>query len=178
MEELHTFWRLGNIMLRSGLINQESLDQSIAIAREAMLPIGQVLVMSGHVTPLQLRAALQAQALLKDRYLDMPTVIQAMIFVSRKQISLREALTQLGWEPSTDALNRLGDLLAACGKITNEQLETALLTCHATGLTLGQVLVSQGILPANVIQIALRIQKEIRAGTMKREQGIERLCAA
>ena len=42
----------------------------------------------------------------------------------------------------------------------------------------GQVLVSQGVLPAKVIEFALRIQKEIRAGTIKREQGIEHIAAA
>ena len=54
-------FRLGELLLSAGIISPDVLSHGLSIARRAAMPIGRVLIMSGHVSDLDIDCAVQTQ---------------------------------------------------------------------------------------------------------------------
>ncbi len=169
--------RLGELLIDMSFLQPKELDDAVAMASQTRLPLGSVLVMSGHLSDKELRACVLGQSLLKDNVIVKEDMFKVMRIVRERGVSFEEGMQML--EGSVDIsekeTNKLGELLIAAERITAGQLQTALDTVESSGLPLGRVLVLTGAVTEPVLKVGLEVQVGVRDGSISREEAIERL---
>lgn len=171
--------RIGDLLLASGLIKDEDLDEATQVASDLGLPLGKILVMSGFVTNAQFQAVIQAQSMIRDQILTTDAAAGALQLVCRHEVPFEEALSKAGWvQPDSMPLQKLGDLLIESGMVSKKVLETALRSSSETGLPLGRVLVHTSHLHETLLHAALNAQVMVRDGKITREQAVQGLKSA
>ncbi|PZM78374.1 MAG: hypothetical protein DKT66_24415 [Candidatus Melainabacteria bacterium] len=169
--------RLGELLIEMGFLQQKELEDAVAMANQTRLPLGSVLVMSGHLSDKELRACVLGQSLLKDNVIVKEDMFQVMRIVRERGVSFEEGMQMLEGkvEKVDKETNKLGELLIAAERITAEQLQTALDTVESSGLPLGRVLVLTGAVNEPVLKVGLEVQVGVRDGSISREEAIQRL---
>lgn len=171
--------RLGDLLTQAGLLRPEELREAMQIAKHQSLPVGRVLIMSGFLSDGQLRAAVQAQSLLKDGVISLETVLQALAIVGKEEMALEEAFRQLGLEvQQSQPTNKLGELLVEAEMVTKEALDQALAQSTQSGLPLGRILILTGAIVEPLLSFALNAQVLVRDHKITREQALQGLRAA
>lgn len=180
MSETKGLIKLGEILIRVGILKESELESAIRMAGETGLPIGRVLIMSGFMTDKELQAAVQAQSLVKDSVVDLDTALQALKAVAKEDLTLEQALRQRGWagRKPTVTTAKLGELLIGSELVSDEQLNEALRTSQETGLPLGRILVLTQAISDELLSAALTAQILIRDGKVSKEQALKGLRAA
>jgi hypothetical protein len=169
--------RLGELLIDMGFLQPKELDDAVAMANQTRLPLGSVLVMSGHLSDKELRACVLGQSLLKDNVIVRDDMFKVMRIVRERGVSFEEGMQMFegSVEISEKETNKLGELLIAAERITPAQLQTALDTVESSGLPLGRVLVLTGAVTAPVLKVGLEVQIGVRDGSISREEAIQRL---
>lgn len=171
--------RLGDLLTQAGLLRQEELREAMQIAKHQSLPVGRVLIMSGFLSDGQLRAAVQAQSLLKDGVIGLEIVLKALSLVGKEEMALEEAFRQLGYDfQQSQPTNKLGELLIESALVTREQLDQALQQSNTSGLPLGRILLLTGTVVEPLLSSALNAQVLVRDHKITREQAIQGLRSA
>jgi hypothetical protein len=171
--------RIGDLLIRAGILDPTGFDEAIQIATQIGLPFGRVLIMSNFVDEDTLKAALQIQSMINDKLLDLESGVTALTLVKREKLKLDDALQQIGYKRQGNRpTNKLGELLVASGIINSDQLNQSLTRSYETGLPMGRILIQLGILSQSMLASALNTQVLIRDGKITKEQGISSLKAS
>jgi hypothetical protein len=171
--------KLGELLITAGLLTTEELNSAIKKASETSLPIGKVLTMGGSISDHALQGAIQAQSMLKDKHLEADAAIAALKVIVDKNVTLQEALRQLGEGDKRDGKTvKLGEILAAAQLVTESDVKEALRSSEETGLPLGRILVLTKNLSEEMVSAALTAQVLIRDGKVTLDQAIDGLKAA
>ncbi|HEY9774600.1 MAG TPA: tetratricopeptide repeat protein [Planktothrix sp.] len=172
-------YRLGALLVDAKVVSGKEMKETLQIVRATGLPIGRVLLMSGLLDEPQLKAVLLCQSLLKEKQIDTAQALSALQLVFEKNVPFDHALSQLGWENSSNnPVVRLGDLLIECGFISEEQLKSSLEQAQQTGLPFGRYLVLSGILNESLLTSALNVQVLLRDKKIEHAEAIACLSAA
>ncbi len=160
-----------------GFLQPKELEDAVTMANQTRLPLGSVLVMSGHLSDKELRACVLGQSLLKDNVILKEDMFQVMRIVRERGVSFEEGMQMLEGkvEKVDKETNKLGELLIEAERITPEQLQTALDTVESSGLPLGRVLVLTGAVNEPVLKVGLEVQVGVRDGSISREEAIQKL---
>jgi len=174
-----TLIKLGDLLIRVGILKEKELEDAIRVAGETGLPIGRVLIMSGYMTDRELAAAVQAQSLIKDKIVEVDAALESLKQVSQEDITLEQALRKRGWagKKPTDTA-KLGELLKHAELVSDEQLAECLTTSQETGLPLGRILVLTQAITEELLASALTAQILIRDGKVSKDQAIKGLKAS
>lgn len=175
--------RIGDLLIRSGVVSPENLESALALSTKMRVPLGRVLDMHGYLSEYALACAIQIQSMIADRQVSMEGGIKALESVVRQDIDLETAIRQINRNtpravPENTITNRLGELLNAAGLITPAQLKQGLYNSLNTGLPLGMVLVQMNALSEDLLQAGLTAQRMIRDGALTRDEGLQALRAA
>lgn len=176
---------IGELLVKAGLVSQKQVDEAVKDSGSRDRLIGRTLIMRGHLSHDQLRAALQAQSLLRDGAIDAFRAFKALSTASTSGLSFEDALSKIN-SPTEGGITtvllkiqdetcKLGELLMAAGKVSAAQLKLASEETYSSGDPLGVYLVSKGILSESFIDAALELQIRVRDGMVTREQAIEAL---
>lgn len=169
---------IGELLTMSGILTQETLSDALQKAKERSLPLGKVLIMLGYITQRDLKDAVEAQSLINDGMLSPQLAADALAKVAKEDLKFSDALGQLGWQKKTTGTsNRLGELLVEAEAVTSDQLDEALKTSIETGLPVGRVLVFRKYIANEVLLACLTAQKLIREGVINRDQAVQGLKA-
>ncbi len=179
MTEDNTLLKLGELLIRVGIVKERELDEAIKVAGETGLPIGRVLIMSGYMSDRELQAAVQVQSLIKDKVIAVELAFDALKQVSREDVTLEQALRARGWtgRKAHQDTAKLGELLRAAELVSEAQLNEALRTSQETGLPLGRIMVLTQAISDELLSAALTAQILIRDGKVSKEQAIKGLQA-
>lgn len=171
--------RIGELLIESGILTKQDLEQAMKTAEATSLPIGRVLVMAGFLTDTEFQAAVQAQSLVRDSLIPLDNAVKVLKAVTDDRISFQHALEKSGYvAPEDRESNKLGELLLASKVIPQEQLDTAMRTSSGTGLPLGRLLISLGLLSDELLATGLNAQSLIRSGRLSRSEAVAGLEAA
>lgn len=171
--------RIGDLLIRAGILDPTGFDEAIQIATQIGLPFGRVLIMSNFVDEETLKAALQIQSMINDKLLDLESGVTTLTLVKREKLKLDDALQQVGYKKQGNRpTNKLGELLVLSGIINSDQLNQSLTRSYETGLPMGRILIQLGVLSQSVLASALNTQVLIRDGKITKEQGIASLKAS
>ncbi len=168
---------IGEILVRAGLVNQSQMDAAIKEAGTRARLLGKTLVARGVLTPENLRAALEAQSLLRDGVVDSSEAFKALSIASSAGLTFEQALAPDDAKKRPKKIcplitSKLGKLLLAAGVLEAPVLARAQKKVLSTGEPLGVVLVSEGLLSESFLDAALELQVRVRDGMFSREQAI------
>lgn len=171
--------RLGELLMDAGILSQEKISAAVYIAQEQRVPVGRALIMCGFLTETVLQAAIQAQSAFRDRLISIEDCRDALKIVNNEDITLDQALSKLGWRKDKQVLtNRLGELLVEAEVLSPHEAEDYVDRSKQSGLPLGRLLATIGIVPETLIMSALTVQVLIREGKVNRQEAIVALKAA
>lgn len=173
--------RLGDLLVRAGIIPQEVLTDAMRQAGTNTARVGEILLAMNCIQRKHLDMAIQAQDMIKDGSLDLYNAVRALRLAHRSGISFADALGRAGHTaPSaggkdTNPVSQLGEFLIDAGILSTEQVEKARLKSNSTGLPLGRTLVLSGVLTETFLNAALNAQVLIRDGKVERDVAIKAL---
>jgi hypothetical protein len=171
--------RIGEFLVEAQLVHPHELDQAIETSVAQNLPVGRILVMMGEISELELRAAIKVQSLVRDSIIPFHIGVKGLALASKENIDADLALAYLGWvDAGHIPTNKLGELLLEASIVDPDYLHTALRNCQATGLPLGRILVSMGMISSELLATALNAQIFVRDATITRKEAVQGLKAA
>jgi hypothetical protein len=165
--------QVGELLVKSGLLRPEVLDEVNRLAFKMRLPIGRVLTTHNYVTDEAMAMAIEVQARIRDRVLTIDQGIKSLAMAAAQGLSLDEAVAQSAQVKKDKPIptnNRLGEILLAAGFATPKQIEEGLIATADTGLPLGMVLYARGIVTRTGLNSALAAQKLIRQNVAERDK--------
>ncbi len=169
---------IGELLVQWQLVSDKDRNAALTDARKLSLPFGLALRLQGSVDLELLHNAVTAQALLRDSVILPQHAREAMAVVIRKRIQFALALDLLGIEVGSKKRCRLGELLQESDTLNRDLLKSRLQYAKATGLPLGRVVFNLADVPKDVIDVALKVQAQVRAGAITREEAIDQLYSA
>jgi tetratricopeptide (TPR) repeat protein len=171
-------FRIGELIESLGLLSPREWQEALQVSQETGLPLGKIMVMSGHITNELLGAVIEAQTMLREGLLDLPTASAALIKIKETNCTFQQALELRGFKPPDKPYYLLGDLLLDAGFVSPTQLQRALEQSNATGLPIGRTLVLSGFIPDGLLAMAINAQVLLRDGKVARAEVIESLKTA
>ena len=166
---------LGTLLSYFGVVSESDIKRALVLSKHTGLPLGKCLVMLDFVTSEVVRAAIEAQSMIKDSLLDAEAAREAMGVVHRKRWTLSDALIVLGVDAYATRGTRLGELLLSADHLSSMQVDIALKASDGSGLPLGRVLVLLSKLSEPSLDLALNLQRDVRFGKVDRTAAVEQL---
>jgi hypothetical protein len=93
---------LGELLKQAGLITEEEIREAFRQSMQNSSLLGKILTITGYLDEDTLNAAMRAQTLVKQGFIDFSQAMIALNYVSRMGGSLDEALIDLGWKLSSE----------------------------------------------------------------------------
>lgn len=166
--------KIGQLLVRAGLLTEGKMNQRLDLARQLGLPLGQVLLQSNDIDREQLLSCIHVQSLALENLITLETAVEIIREISKNGHSIDDALQKAGLADQ-HLTHRLGELLVQSGHLTEDSLAWALLTAGEIGVPLGHVLIQTGVVVPDVVGLALTTQRQIRMKIMSSEEAIDRL---
>jgi hypothetical protein len=158
--------RLGEILLEAGLIKPEIVTQSLAIAKNARLPIGRVLVMSGHLSDKVIENAIEVQSGIRSGKFTKEYAVKLMKVANSNNVNIEQASAIVAWDRTqSTGFGELGKFLLAAEMVEEERLWAAHTRSKQEGTSLGLQLVKDEIFSArsllDVLQVVVFSRQEL-----------------
>lgn len=172
--------KIGDLLVQSTMIDQETLDSCMALAVKMHVPLGRILAMEGHLAEELLGKALEVQELIRQQILTIPNAVTVLKLITQQQFTIDEAIARVNALPSAGGVkaSRLGDLLRESAAAQQKQIEKALIDGVNASLPLGQVLLNRGVITLDLLNSALLGLRIIRDGVATRSQVLQALRSA
>lgn len=164
--------RLGTILSHFGLLQEHEFDRALKVANETRLPVGKVLVMFEQLTDNTLKAAIDAQWMLKDGLISIGQAQHAVDLVRRKNWAFSDALLTMGIDAYATRGARLGELMVGSGQLSEDEISKFLKVSNYSGLPLGRILLLLDRVTENALGSTLRLQHDIRVGGLEVDTGL------
>lgn len=155
---------LGELFLEAGIVAPGVLESCLSISKKTRMQIGRTLVISGHVSELDVECAVEAQDLMRQGTIDVQLAKELLRFAHVHQVTIDEAYRMNGISRELGALSRLGKLVLAANVVTEEQLRKAMRYAEQTGYPLGQSLVHLNMLSERTLSDCINLQILMRDG--------------
>jgi len=166
---------MGEILLEAGIISPDVLDQGLLIAKRAAMPLGRVLIMSGHVSELDVECALVTQVSIRDGAIDVRMAKELLRFSHVHQVTIDEAYRLNGIGRGIGPLPRMGKLVLAAGLVDDVGLKCAMRHSKATGYPLGRALVALNLIEVSTLFDCLNLQILMRDNQLTFLQAVRAL---
>lgn len=168
--------KLGELMIRAGVLTSQQLLEAIEYSKQTSMPVGKMFVMCGIVTENVLYSAVQLQSMVRDNQVDLENAIALLSMVYRQNLTLPQAMEQSGRnnQPKQPTF-RLGEILCEAGFLGADELEKFLKDGQDSGLPLGRIILLYGSISKEMLSAALSAQVMVRDGKVSRDQAIKAL---
>lgn len=155
---------LGEVVTELKLTSTTEVERALRFAKETGSPLGQALVAQEIISPVVLKACVQAQWMLSDQLLTVDECQAVVALVQRRKWSFNDALLTLGFYCEDSKGIRLGELLKGAALLAPELVDKALERANSACLPLGKAIVSFDFLEQATVDKVLEIQKRLRQG--------------
>ena len=165
---------LGELITATGILRTETFDEAKIHSSQSGLPVGRVLVMSGHLGEGDLTSALQAAQMVREGKLTRRQATQALREAYNQCMPLEHVVDELlDYSPST----KLGELLVAAKILNISKLSKLELQARQSNLTLGQILTRCGIISIALLSDAVQLLILMRSNQLSFTQAADALYA-
>lgn len=155
-------YRLGELFLEAGIISPVILNNCLVIAKRTAMPLGRVLVMSGHVSDLDVECAVRTQRSVREGSIEVQMAKELLRFAHVHQVTIDEAYRLNGISRELGSLTRLGKLLLAAGILNEESLKKGMRYSEQTGYPLGLSLVHLNLITEKTLTTCINLQILLR----------------
>jgi hypothetical protein len=168
--------RAGQLLIAAEMLTQENLDSAITLAARMRMPLDRILSMHGYLTEAVLNSALKVQALVSNKRMSQEAAIKALQIV-KEGGKLADDPVQKP-RTSVTADQPLGDTLKSIGAITAKQLKVCMDSSLETGLPVGWILASQGMINHALLGSAITAQRLSQRNIITQEAALDYLRTA
>jgi hypothetical protein len=168
--------RVGELLIKAGIISQAQLNDALILARKTATPVGRILIMSGSLRERDLQTVLKAQALLRSRKIAYDLAVKTIYTARQSAIDFEEALDRQGYQesaPSLEGLGELAELLLLSEVLTQGQLQSAIERSKSSHIPLGRTLVLMGLVSPSVMATALNAQVLLRSREIRKTEAVQ-----
>lgn len=155
-------YRLGELFLEAGIISPVILNNCLLVAKRTSMPLGRVLVLSGHVSELDIECAIKTQSSIRDGSIEVQMAKELLRFSHVHQVTIDEAYRLNGISRELGALSRLGKLVLAAGIVDETALKQAMRYSEKTGYPLGLSLVHLELMTEQTLTTCINLQILLR----------------
>ncbi len=167
--------RLGELLMDSGIINKAVFSAAMQRSLATGLPLGRILVLNGSMPDSLLRYALELQVRVRDDMMARHEALEALKSEANKagasMTGDQGVAADLKLRPTLQKTVRIGELLVMAGFLN----ETDVMSCLELGLLgerpIGEIMVEQGYVSHDMLQIALIVQQLIEENVFDRLSG-------
>ncbi|MBX9669364.1 MAG: hypothetical protein K2X93_17195 [Candidatus Obscuribacterales bacterium] len=154
---------LGELLLEAGVISPLILNNSVFMAQRTNTKLGRILVMSGHLTELDVDSALRAQKYLREGYMNLKLATELLQYGHEHQLTMDEAyLANYSVNRQYGYVSKLGKLLLAAGVIDDVQLDVTMNYAQKTSYPLGQALIHMSYITEETLVSCFNLQVLVR----------------
>lgn len=163
--------KLGELLMEADLIEYEQFHKAMQRSQATGLPLGRVLVLNGAIQESVLNHALELQVRIRDDMLDREQAIDAIRAAAGMDTATahspdRALKVQSLLAPYRQKKIRIGELLVQGGVLIETDVMSALELGLSMGLPIGQVMVDQGFIHSDLLDVALHLQELIEIGQL------------
>lgn len=173
--------KLGELLVKAGIITQKELDDCVRLAGSKRLHLGQMLMVSGYLTARQLDAAMDAQIMIRDKIIEEDFAVRCLKYACKTEARFKDVVSEqqsLVDHQESQVQWTLGHLLFESEVVYQDQIDAAYQRSNATGIPMGRILVVNNHIADNLLGKALDLLVRIRDEGIEREEAIEALRAA
>lgn len=162
--------KLGELLLEAELIQYEQFHKAMQRSMATGLPLGRVLVLHNAIQEGVLNHALELQVRIRDDMLDRDAAVDAIRAAAGLEVTghspERALKVQSLLAPYRQKKIRIGELLVQGGVLQEQDVMSALELGLAMNLPIGQVMVDQGFIHPDMLDVALHLQELIELGQL------------
>lgn len=171
---------LTQLLLGSGLITRDDLEDYKMIARDLKIPVTQAIMNSGLINADNLKLAQDAMELITAKTITPDIAIRAVRVCMQKKIPLSQAIQSVNQmhqrtQVVVAASNDLTDLLMAADMLTQKQLGPLFVRSVESSLMIGQLLVLDDLISTEGLLAALHAVLMMRSSEMPKEDAVKGL---
>lgn len=170
----HTI-RLGELLMLAELVSEIDLLSAVERGMLDEMPIGQVLVRVGLITEQTLDQSLRLQELVTKGKLQPLAASDILKKVRATGLSLEAALAQYGGSSAPvdgKDMMELPEMLRMIGLIANQDMVKAIDQSSASGIPIEVVLLNESLIDLATMDSAMRCHKLMKEGELTKEQAI------
>lgn len=168
--------RIGELLTDAGVVSPELINQSLPIASRSRLPLGRVLVMSGHLTEGDVTCALHVQQNIREGKTTRESARRILRLAHANRTTVEEALALLRWEEAHALpVSHIGKLLIAAELVNESTVIEMTARSARAGVSLGRALVAAGVIEEPDLTNALNLQILVRDRKITRIDAIRAL---
>jgi hypothetical protein len=166
--------RIGELFVEAGLVKPQTVSECLVISKHSHIPLGTVLIMSGHVTAPDVDCAVQAQTLIKNGQVTREAAKRLVRMVHCNKISMEEAQSlELFERAFSMPFGQVGQLLLAAKILSEAILSDATRSASQNKIPLGQYLVEAGFIAQDLLISALNCIIYVRDHQMTRADAVK-----
>lgn len=172
---------IGELLVKASIISQKQLDDCVRQSGMKRLHLGQMLMMSGYISPRDLQAAMDAQTMLRDNTIDGDMAIKCLRMAYKQGLSFSDVVNDqqaVEQQKADSAVWTLGHLLHEADVATQQQLDAAYQRSNATNIPTGRILILNGVITEVLLSRALDLLVKARDEVCTREEAIEAMRVA
>ncbi len=171
---------LTQLLLGSGLITRDDLEDYKMIARDLKIPVTQAIMNSGLINADNLKLAQDAMELITAKTITPDIAIRAVRVCMQKNIPLSQAIQSVNQmhqrtQVVVAASNDLTDLLMAADMLTQTQLGPLFVRSVESSLMIGQLLVLDDLISTEGLLAALQSVLMMRSSEMPKADAVKGL---
>jgi len=87
--------RIGDLLLRSGAVTIEALEDAVGLSAKMRMPLGRVLGMHGHLNEAGMQAALSLQEMIEQKKITLDSAVKALEMVAVQGLDFNTALRKM-----------------------------------------------------------------------------------
>ncbi|MBI2809393.1 MAG: hypothetical protein HYX67_00985 [Candidatus Melainabacteria bacterium] len=170
--------KLGDLLIRTGVVTAESLEDAVALSEKMRISLDRTLGMNNHLTAEGIQAAFNLQNMIDNNQISLDSAVKVLELVALQSMEFNTALRKLapGVEKAQGKLTtKLGEIMREAGVVSPRNLDEGLRQSLNTGLPLGLVLIGMGAISNQNLHSTLMAQRLSRDGEVSREAAIQAL---
>lgn len=166
--------RLGNLLVDSECATREHVDDALDECFTSGLPLGRILVLRKVISEHVAYAALTAQVLIREKYIDREQAIDGLKLCAQRKTTIEETLDPDGMLRLKRAhVVRLGELLILAGQVQEIDLLSSVEQGLIDGQPIGQILVHSNLITETTLDQALTLQQMVTKRSLDPLQAAE-----
>jgi hypothetical protein len=163
--------KLGELLRECEIISEEQFAGAMQTSTDTNLPLGRVLVSLGYLSEEVLTTALNTQVLIRDSKVSREQGLAALKAAYKRHLPLELTLSEKGfYRGPVKPTIRLGELFVLSGLISQTDVSDAVERSLMEEKLIGQTLVEQGFVNANILDMALTLQEMVANRTLDNAQ--------
>lgn len=169
---------IGQLMVQSGIIDEDLLTIALEKSKDCRVKIGQILLYSGLISDHELKAVLVALELIRNSQVNYEQAIEALQLVSQQRFPYQATLAKARWLKICERENELPKLMLDAGVIGMQELGLALASSIDQEESFGRALLRAGNVDQRARVAAVEAIVLCRTGVITYQHAVAALRAA